>query len=75
MVSVEALILSLLIDVYEGCDVTTAKIVGTFLLANMDDEVIVKFESDMVDIMLQVDRETYQSYITVERGEKYCTSV
>ena len=52
-VKLESLILSLLIDAYENRDVATADVVGSYLIADMKDHVIVKLTGESVDIMCQ----------------------
>jgi hypothetical protein len=51
-VSSDALLLSLLIDAHEGRDVATADVVGAYLRAHMDEEVIMKFCGEFVDIFV-----------------------
>jgi Reverse transcriptase (RNA-dependent DNA polymerase) len=68
-VSSEALLLSLLIDAHEGRDVATADVVGAYLRAYMDDEVIMKFSGEFVDILLGMKPE-YETFVVLENGVK-----
>jgi hypothetical protein len=61
-VSSEAQLLSLLIDAHEGHDVATVDVVGACLRAYMDDEVIMKFSSEFVDILLGMKPE-YEEFV------------
>ena len=49
------------IDVIEGRDV--AMIDASFLTADMDEEGIVILENEMVDAMLEIDKDTYEKYV------------
>ena len=55
----ESLILSLIIDAKGGRDVATIGVVGAYLLADMEDYILVKLTGKTVDIMCGVD-EKYQ---------------
>ena len=50
-VRLESLILSLLIDSKEHRDVATADVVGAYMIADMNDHVIVRLSGEVVDIM------------------------
>ena len=54
-VSLESLVLSLMIDSYEGRDVATADVAGAFLKGDMPDFVLIKLVNEEVDIMCDVD--------------------
>ena len=45
-IQLESLLLSLMIDAFEKRDVATADVVGAYLIANMDDFVLVKLTGD-----------------------------
>ena len=45
------------IDFTEGRDVSVIDAPGAFLTADMDKEVILILENEMVDVMLEIDRE------------------
>ena len=68
-IQLESLLLSLLIDAFEKRDVATADVVGAYLMANMDDFVLVKLTGDSVDIMCKVDT-NYNKYVHYENGKK-----
>jgi hypothetical protein len=50
-VATDALMLSIIINAHKGRDVATANIAGAYLKAQMDDFVLMKFTSELVDIM------------------------
>jgi hypothetical protein len=64
-VSIESLILTLMIDSYEGRDIATADVAGAFLKGDMPDFVLIKLVNEEVDIMCDVDPVNKQ-YITYE---------
>jgi hypothetical protein len=68
-VSIEALLLSCMIDSLEGRDVATCDIPGAFMQADIDEEVHVKFDGELVDLLVQVDQ-SLAKYVTMERGKK-----
>ena len=68
-ISTDALMLSLIIDSVEERDVATADVVGAYLLADMDDFVLVKLTGDAVDIMCKANNK-YESFVAVENGTK-----
>jgi hypothetical protein len=61
--------LSLIVDVFEGRDVATADVVGAYLLADMDDFVLLKLTGDAVDIMCKAN-DKYEKFVTIENGKK-----
>ena len=65
-VQLEILTLSLLIYTYEGSDVTVADVVGAYLLADMEDYVLVKLSGEAIHIMCDVNNR-YTKYITMEK--------
>ena len=70
-VSVEALMISLAIDAKEGRAVATADVEGAYLHADMDETVIMMFEGQMVDYMVQANPEKYGPYVhTTKKGKK-----
>lgn len=48
-----------LIDAIEGRDMATADIPGAFLQGTMDDDVYIKFEGKMVDVLVDLDSAIY----------------
>ena len=70
-VSIEALMISLAIDAKENRHVATADVEGAYLHADMDEIVIMKFEGDMVDYMVQANPEKYEKFVhTTASGKK-----
>ena len=65
----ESLILSLLIDARERRDVSTADVVGAYLLALMDDYVLIKLTGTPIDTLCNISQE-YVKYITMENGKR-----
>jgi hypothetical protein len=61
--------MSLLIDAHEGRDVATADVVGAYLRAYMNEEVIMKFCGEFVDILLGMKPE-YKEFVIYENGVK-----
>jgi len=67
-VSLESIIMSLIIDATEGRDTATADIAGAYLLALMDDFVLVKLTGESVRIMCETNKE-YEEYVEYENGK------
>jgi hypothetical protein len=55
---------------HEGRDVATDDIPGAFMQADMDDLVHLRLTGKIVDLLLEVDRNTYAPYITHEGKEQ-----
>jgi hypothetical protein len=68
-VSIESLMLSCMIDAMEARDIATCDIPGAFMQADIDEEIHVKFDGELVDLLLKVDP-TLGKYVTMERGKK-----
>ena len=68
-VATDALMLSIMIDAYEGRDVATADVAGAYLKAFMDDLVIIKYTGESVDILCNMKPE-YEKFVVVEKGVK-----
>ena len=68
-VQLESLMLSILIDSYEGRNVATADVKGAYLLSDMKDFVVVRVHGEALNIMLKVQPE-YNKFLTVEKGKK-----
>ena len=66
---VDAIILSLIVDAYEGRDVAVADITGAYLNAIMDELVIMRLTGEDVTLMCEVCPE-FKDYIENERGRK-----
>ena len=69
-VATEAVFLTALRDAQEGRDVGICDVPGAFMQADMDDIVYVRFTGPIVDQLLEIDRELYESCVIIERGEK-----
>jgi hypothetical protein len=66
----DALLMSLLIDALEGRDVATADVVGAYLRAYMDDEVIMQFCGEFVDILLGMKPE-YEEFVVYKMASRF----
>jgi hypothetical protein len=66
-VSIDALMMSLIIDAKEGRDVATADVAGAYLKADMDDFVIMKFTGRDVRILCEMNGD-YERFVTTERN-------
>ena len=65
----ESLILSLIIDAREGRDVAIADVVGAYLLATMEDYVLIRLTGKPVEIMCGISEE-YRKYVVLESGKR-----
>ena len=70
-VSTPALMVTCLIDAIEGRNVATADIPGAFLQATMDDDVWIKFENEMVDVLVELDPERYGPCVCHHKGRRF----
>jgi len=70
-VSLESIIVTLLVDAYEGRNVCIADVSGAYLHAEMpsDKQVLLKLVGKFVDIMCEVNPE-YKKYVRYEKGVK-----
>jgi hypothetical protein len=69
-VATEAVFLTVVIDALENCDVAVIDIPGAFMQVDLDDETIhVRLTEKMVELLLEIDHELYESYLVRERGE------
>ena len=68
-VHLHSCLLSLAIDAKECRDVATANVVGAYLLADMNDFVMVKVTSESVDMMCRV-RPEYKKHVIMEKSGK-----
>ena len=69
-VATKSLFLTCLIDAMEKRDVATVDIPGAFMQADMDEEVHMKLEGKMVDILHKIDPKLYTQYTCIEKGKK-----
>jgi hypothetical protein len=69
-VSIKALLLSCMIDTMENCDVATLDMIpGAFMQAMIDEELHIKFDEELIDLLCQVDPLLSQ-YVTMEGGRR-----
>ena len=68
-ITTEAVFLTAMIDALENCDVAVIDILGAFMQADMDDEVILRFEGKMTELLIEVDEDLYRPYAVTERGK------
>jgi hypothetical protein len=69
-VSIEALMMSCVIDAKEERDVATADIPGAFMQADMDEIVYIRLEGVMVDMLMELDSTKYAPHIITQHGKK-----
>ena len=69
-VATEAIFLTAVIEALEGREVAVVDVPGAFMQADMDELVHVRFTGKMVDMLIEINHESYAPYITEERGEK-----
>ena len=69
IIQLENLMISLLIDAYEGRDVATANVFGAYLMADMNNTIIVKLTGEPVKLMCETN-EKYKQFITIENGKE-----
>ena len=72
-IQLESLMITLLVDGYEHRDVATADFVGAYLLAKMDDFILVKVDGTSADIMRRVNP-AFNKFVTKVRGKHYTYS-
>ena len=68
-VSIEAVMLSAVIDAMEERDVATVDIPGAFMQADIDEVVHVKFEGEIAEMLVKLDPALYRKYIKDENGK------
>ena len=68
-IQLESLILSMVIDAFEGRDVATADVVGAYLKTHMKEEVHIKLVGEAAEIMCDVNAK-YKDNIVMEKGKK-----
>ena len=69
-VATEALMITCVIDATEGRDVETVDISGAFMQAGMEgDDVHMKMEGKMAELLVKLDPKLYRKYITSENGK------
>jgi len=68
-VSLEALMLSLIIDAKEGRDVATVDIPGAFMQTDMEEKVYMRIDGVMADLLVKIDPDKYKKFVTKVRGK------
>ena len=63
-----------LIDAIEGRYVATADIPEAFLQADMDEDVWIKFEGEMVDILVSIDKDFYGPCVWQYKNKRFLYS-
>jgi hypothetical protein len=61
--------LSIMVYAHEGRDVTTADVTGPYLRVDMEDEVIMKFTDEFVDILCGI-RPEYEEFVVYKNEVK-----
>ena len=69
-ISTEAVFLMAVVDAWESWKVAVLDVPGDFMQVDMDKLVHVRFEGEMVDKLLEIDKDLYESYVTEEKGTK-----
>ena len=69
-VSTEAVFLTAVIDASENRDVAVLDVPGAFMQADIDELVHVRFTGEMVNMLLQIDKEINKDYVVMEKGEQ-----
>jgi len=71
--STDAILLTGVIDAYEGRDVMTADIPNAFVQTEVDPDdgvILMKIRGDMVDYLVEIDPLRYADYVTIENNKK-----
>ena len=68
--SLEAFIVTLVIDAIENRDVHITDVIGAFLKAEMPDYVLIRLNGSSVKAILRTNRQKYEDYINSENGTK-----
>jgi hypothetical protein len=68
-VSIEAVMLSAVIDAMEGRDAATVDVPGAFMQANIDEVAHVKFEGEMAEMLVKLDPQSHRKCVKDENGK------
>jgi hypothetical protein len=68
-VSIEAVLFSCMIDAMEDCNVAMLDIPGAFMQAMIDEEVHIKLDGELIDLLCQVDP-LLSKFVGMENGKK-----
>ena len=66
-VSTEVVFLTAIIDALENRDVAVLDVLGAFMQADINELVHVRFTGEMVNMLLQIDKEMYKDYVMIEK--------
>ena len=66
----ELILITTAINATEGQDVAVIDAPGAFLKADMDEEVIIIIENEMVDAMLEINKEIYRKYVIHRKNKE-----
>ena len=69
IVQLESIMLSLLVDAHKGRDVATTDVVGTYILADMNDYVLVKLNGEVENIRCDVNNR-YIPFVVMKNDKK-----
>ena len=67
-VSTEAVLLPVVIDALEECEVAIVDITGAYLSVNMDDEVYIQFQGTLAELMLSGEPALYRLFVLHKDG-------
>ena len=67
--SLEAFIVSLVIDALENRDVAITDVAGAFLKAEMPDYVLIRLHGSSLKTILRTNKQKYKKYIIIENGK------
>jgi hypothetical protein len=68
-VSIEAAMLSAVIDAMEERDVATVDIPGAFMQADIDEVAHVKFEGETAEMLVKLDPKSHRKHVKDENGK------
>jgi hypothetical protein len=68
-IATDALMLSIIVDAYEGRDVATADIAGAYLKAYMKDFVLMKFSGPTVKVLCELNPK-HKPFVVLENGQE-----
>ena len=68
--AIESVMLSCIIDAMEKRDVATVNIPCAFMHADMDDEVHMRLEGKMAELLVQLNSGQYSPHVTIENGKQ-----
>ena len=63
MVATEAVLITTVIDVTKGCNVTVVNVPGAFLTADMDEDVLLFLNGTLAEVMESIEPSLYARYM------------